>query len=336
MPKHRTSKNRHPLVAKIRPAERDFYSKVLHYQGIPIKSAEVVDDQALLEAWQRMHMMLRSTPKIVANLKSHEAELHIIGKDQVPSDLPENLHYKGKPFDGDLDIDQRTRGTGGLHASCGEENLLKLKEDRYYGRDICVHEFAHTIFTYGLDESAREQIIKCYDSARRKRLWPGCYAKTSVHEYFAELTMWFFGTQGDPGKISPSPKTGPTWLQSYDPVAFSLLDELFAGRMKIKKALVKRLTPRSPKLESKLKSSASKVTTSIHFVNQSKMVLKVYWLDYRGKRKLYSTLEPGNSYTQQTFVTHPWVVTDTHERAKAIFVPESRSGVAIVTARQRS
>src|SRR5689334_13977648 len=102
--RNRQSKQ-HSLVAAINPAENGFYAKMVQYQGIPIKAPEVVDDQALVEAWQRMHMMLRSTPEIVANLVSQEAELHIIGKDQVTSDLPENRHHKGKPFDGKLDID---------------------------------------------------------------------------------------------------------------------------------------------------------------------------------------------------------------------------------------
>jgi len=49
-----------------------------------------------------------------------------------------------------LTRDPRTRGLGGLLTSCGEENLLGLEKDRYRGRDICVHEFAHNILGYGV------------------------------------------------------------------------------------------------------------------------------------------------------------------------------------------
>ena len=48
-------------------------------------------------------------------------------------------------------LDERGRGYGGFHASCAEENLLKLPSDRWADhRDICTHEFAHTCLTWGL------------------------------------------------------------------------------------------------------------------------------------------------------------------------------------------
>ena len=46
---------------------------------------------------------------------------------------------------------------GGREVSCGEENLLRLRKDRYRGRDICVHEFAHAIQDYGMSEAERER-----------------------------------------------------------------------------------------------------------------------------------------------------------------------------------
>lgn len=36
----------------------------------------------------------------------------------------------------------------------------------------------------------------------------------------------------------------------------------------------------------------------------------IFWLDYNGQRVLYNTLAPGQSYVQQTFLTHPWVIAD--------------------------
>src|SRR5207253_8357183 len=67
------------------------------------------------------------------------------------SDLPEWRHDKGIPrpeYKG-LTRDERTRGMGGLLTSCGEENLLRLEKDRYRGRDICIHEFSHSIRNHG-------------------------------------------------------------------------------------------------------------------------------------------------------------------------------------------
>jgi hypothetical protein len=50
------------------------------------------------------------------------------------------------------------------------------------------------------------------------------------------------------------------------------------------------------------------VKTNIEFVNKTAGTVKVYWLDYSGKRVYYYTLAPGASYTQRTFATNPWVI----------------------------
>ncbi len=55
------------------------------------------------------------------------------------------------------------------------------------------------------------------------------------------------------------------------------------------------------------KSLEGKVRTNIRFVNKTSGAVKIYWLDYTGKRVLYKTLGAGASYVQQTWVTHPWV-----------------------------
>jgi hypothetical protein len=153
----------------------------------------------------------------------------------VTSDLPDHRHWKGKPYDGDQTIDQRTRGVGGRHASCGEENLLTLEKDRYRGRDICSHEFAHTLRNFGLDRETRKRFDDQYRKARDAGHWRGMYAGSNADEYFAELTMWYVGTRGDYGSLMPPPVPGPDWLKSYDPEGFALLDELYSGRMTVAK-----------------------------------------------------------------------------------------------------
>ncbi len=55
------------------------------------------------------------------------------------------------------------------------------------------------------------------------------------------------------------------------------------------------------------KSLEGTVRTNIRFVNKTSGAVKIYWLDYTGKRVLYKTLGAGASYVQQTWVTHPWV-----------------------------
>jgi len=276
-------------------------------------------------------MMLHAVPDISANLKSHGAELHIIGKNQATSHLPEYRHWHGKPFDGEMDIDERTRGLGGIPASCGEENLLRLAQDRYLGRDICVHEFAHTIHLYGLDDKLRRMIDSQYRRSIKKGLWTGCYAGTSVDEFFAELCMWYFGTRGDFGKIKPTPGVGAEWLKRYDRQAFKLLDDLFNCRFSVKKVNLKKLRQRSIDLESQTKSKNADVRTQVVFRNNTESKLKLFWLDYEGKRKFYAEIQPMDYLLQHTFATHPWLITDDANDPKAIFIAHPYPGIAWIT-----
>jgi hypothetical protein len=56
------------------------------------------------------------------------------------------------------------------------------------------------------------------------------------------------------------------------------------------------------------KSLEGKVTTSIRFVNKTPGAVRIFWLDYTGKRVFYKELAAGASYVQPTWKTHPWVV----------------------------
>jgi alpha-glucosidase len=222
-------------IIKIDPPEGGFFSKEIQYQGIPIKAPQEVADEALYAAQSRLSLMLGNLPSVCANLKSSGAELHIIGRNQVTSDLPEWRFDKGKPLAeyGGLTIDQRTRGIGGKISSCGEENLLKLAHDRYFGRDICVHEFSHCIYQFGIPRDVRDRFRRQYKASLARGLWDKAYAGSNDDEFFAELAMWYFGTHGDLHMTGPKPAVGQEGLKAYDPDAFALFDQFFSGRMKI-------------------------------------------------------------------------------------------------------
>ncbi len=222
-----------PPITPIDPPERGFFAKALRYEGIAIKAPTNVVDEALFAAYGRLAMMLTNLPTVRARLRAAGAELHIIGRDQVTTDLPEWRHDKGKPlaeYNG-LTRDQRTRGMGGLLTSCGEENLLKLEQDRYRGRDICVHEFAHNILGHGASSALRQRVRQQYARSLSHGLWVGSYAASNFDEFFAELTMWYFGTHGDLKMTGAKPANGPLGLKAYDPESFALLDEFYRGRM---------------------------------------------------------------------------------------------------------
>jgi hypothetical protein len=232
-----------PEIAIVDPPEQDFFSKKLDFHGIPIKAHKVVADEALYAAYDRLGLLFRDLlvkqPMTLSNLVSAHAELHIIGRDQVTTDLPEWRHDKGKPlaeYKG-LTRDQRTRGMGGRLTSCGEENLLRLKKDRYFGRDICLHEFSHNVRNHGISREVRARFDEQWTRSLSKDLWRNSYGGSNPDEFFAELTMWYFGTHGDLGMSGPKPGNGPEGLKNYDPEAFTLFDDFYSGRIEVGKAM---------------------------------------------------------------------------------------------------
>jgi len=234
--------NARPAIVLLNPPAQDFFSKQLDFHGIPIKAHQVVADEALFAAYDRLSRLLAHLPMAVSNLAAAGAELHIIGRDQVTTDLPEWRHDKGKPlaeYHG-LTRDERTRGMGGLLTSCGEENLLQLEKDRYRGRDICLHEFSHNIRNHGIQRSVRARFDEQFRRSLAAGRWRDSYAGSNTDEFFAELTMWYFGTHGDLHMTGPKPGNGPDGLKKYDPEAYALFDDFYSGRIAIEKVAPKR------------------------------------------------------------------------------------------------
>jgi hypothetical protein len=226
-------------ITRLDPPEQDFFSKRLDFHGIPIKAHQVVVDEAFYAAHDRLSLLfsnlLPKQPMVLSNLVARGADLHIIGRDQVTTDLPEWRHDKGKPlaeYNG-LTRDQRTRGMGGLLTSCGEENLLRLEKDRYRGRDICLHEFSHTVLNNGCPREIKARFAAQRTNSLAKGLWVKSYAGSNVDEFFAELTMWYFGTHGDLRMTGPKPENGREGLKQYDPEAYQLMDDFYSGRIDV-------------------------------------------------------------------------------------------------------
>jgi hypothetical protein len=72
-------------------------------------------------------------------------------------------------------------------------------------------------------------------------------------------------------------------------------------------------------------SRPSKERTGMTFVNRSEAPVEIYWLGFQGERVPYQHLPPGGRFTQQTFIGHNWLVTDTAGQCVGIFkaAPES-------------
>jgi hypothetical protein len=225
-------------ITAIDPPEDGYYSRVILADGIPIKAHAEVCDEAMLEAARRVTTLLQHLPVVRDNLIARGAEHHIIAVKHQCSDLPEWRHMKGecvpdRTGTGQMLFDDRVRGMGGVISSSGEDNLLQLPDERYKDhRDICSHEFAHGIQMGGMSEN----VVRMFEEqhAKAKHLWPS-YAGTNEHEYFAELTMWYFGTRGDYGNITPEPEPGADWFRQHDPSGYALIDDFYSGRLPVQR-----------------------------------------------------------------------------------------------------
>lgn len=95
---------------------------------------------------------------------------------------------------------------------------------------------------------------------------------------------------------------------------------------------IQQLQPQSCTYEGHIKSITGATPTTVRFVNASiTTTFRVFWLDYNGNRVLYATLSPGQSFVQQTFLTHPWVIADNSPAAtcQQIYLPLQEQAPAI-------
>lgn len=77
----------------------------------------------------------------------------------------------------------------------------------------------------------------------------------------------------------------------------------------------------SCRIESTLssKESATPRETTFTLVNQSKVPIVLYWLNYQGQRVKYAEIAPNDRFEQPTYLLHPWVVTDSSGKCLRTF-----------------
>lgn len=214
----------------------DFYKKYIETEGLYVTSSERVSDEALLRACDILTKMLAKRPDVKAKMVERGCHVMIIGKNEETCDLPEFAHICNSP-DSIAYWNWRARGFGGapedqFSASCGEENLLELPNDKYRGENILTHEFAHLIHMEGIarvEPDFNDRLQALFEKAQAKGLWKGTYALSNKEEYFAEAVQSYFNCNR-----YASPANGVHCaidrrykLMNYDPEMYRLLTEYF-------------------------------------------------------------------------------------------------------------
>jgi hypothetical protein len=187
------------------------------------------------------------------------------------------------------------------------------------------------VFGYGLSPDVREIVRTQFSKSTAAGLWKTAYASTNDDEFFAELSMWYFDSRGDFGRITPKPQAGRDWFRKYDPAAFAVLDGIYGGRTKVARIVWEKLVPRPLADEHKLRALSSANPTVVVFDNRTKADLSLFFLDITGKRKPYGTIHAGYRIAWKSFATHPWVLVRPNGRTVAIFVATKGHCRAVVT-----
>ena len=231
------------------PAPADpFYRQSVEALGIPIRASSATDPDALSAAKAMIEGLLAHRPDLAAWLDASDYRVAIIAQEETILDVPENAHWT-KPAPDDPRLTRcerklyderigsltdaaywnaRARGIGGPRSVGSEEDILGLRSSRYYGETIFVHEFAHNILfaIEGADPVLYQEVERAYRDALRRGLWRDEYASTTVQEYWAEGTQFWFDSNRlqvfDGRRI-----LNHADLQDYDPALYAVLAQAY-------------------------------------------------------------------------------------------------------------
>ncbi len=71
-----------------------------------------------------------------------------------------------------------------------------------------------------------------------------------------------------------------------------------------------------------IKSKNSIKPVTVTFENHTDGLRNVAWLDFKGMPVEYAHLQPGEKFTINTFLTHPWMFTDGPGNCHEIYMPK--------------
>ncbi|MBL4895579.1 MAG: glycoside hydrolase, partial [Erythrobacter sp.] len=179
---------------------------------------------------------------------SNDYRIALISRDEALLDLPENADWT-KPARDDPRLtrcelkhyderigsktdreywNERARGIGGERMVGSEEDVLGMPISRYWGETIFVHEFAHNVLfaIEGADPDLYERVTEAYANALANDLWFEEYTTTTMQEYWAEGTQFWFNSnrlQAFDGRRILNARD----LADYDPQLYAVLAEAY-------------------------------------------------------------------------------------------------------------
>jgi hypothetical protein len=212
-----------------------FYKKYANANGLAVLGSDEPSDDSITSACRLVTSMVSKRDDARKALIAAKARFAIIGKDEGTAEIPEYGYRQRSQAERDQ-INQRARGLGGQVASCGEENILCLQGDRYWNESICVHEFAHTISTYGVyraDRTFEQRLEDSYTQASDQGILARTYRLENLQEYWAEGVQDWYDTNASsnpPNGVHNQVDTRAE-LRDFDPTLYGLVEEIFPAAL---------------------------------------------------------------------------------------------------------
>lgn len=219
-----------------------FYKKYADANGYPILGSAKVSDAALAIVRDQVNYMLGSRPDIRDTMIAHGGRIVVQAETEYTMDVPEQRGWTvPKYLDPRLTAGERAnyyeprglgsmtapgywnpraRGMGGTMTTCAEENVLGYYNTKYWGTNICVHEFSHGIMGAGIgnaDPKWFQAIVDSYKHAKAACLrTANGYAGNTFNEYWATGVEWYVGNGGK----------DRAELKATDPTLYELVSRL--------------------------------------------------------------------------------------------------------------
>jgi len=199
-----------------------FYKRYADANGYPILGSAKVSPTAIAIVRDQVNYMLGHRPDVRDTMIAHGGRIVVMAETEYTMDVPEQRRWvvpkyldprltpqeRARYYEagglGSMSAEAywnvRARGMGGTLTTCAEENVLGFYGTRYWGTNICVHEFSHAIMGAGIgnaDPKWFQEIVDAYKHAKATCLRTADgYAGNTFNEYWAGGVEWYVGNGG--------------------------------------------------------------------------------------------------------------------------------------------
>lgn len=169
--------------------------------------------------------------------------------------------------------------------------------------------------------------LKAYDPALAELVQgmfgdtPWVYSKPSTRRDLPHLATW-------------NPEQSPqfVWPERLLAANRQFFDDVPEGKTPAapKPTDWEELPPRPLDSAELLQSKAGGKRVTVFLINRTQQELKISWIDFDGKPRVYDRVRPGFPSQQSTFAGHVWLASTLDDRPVAVFVAGEQLGRAVI------